>query len=208
MSNYLVHHGILGQKWGDRNGPPYPLGASSHSSSEKKEGTKGWSKEAKADNKKTVKTNAQPRRKELTPEQKAMINKALKIGAATIATGAAVYGGYKISGNPKVKQAISKGKTILKNEAIEYKNIMKKSAKESYKGFKEGLPEGSKGAGKTLGKAVAGGVTWMAGIEIADLMTNSAVTQTILTAYNDHVKKDNKVKTSYRNRGIDKDNDD
>ena len=23
--NYLSHHGVEGQKWGDRNGPPYPL---------------------------------------------------------------------------------------------------------------------------------------------------------------------------------------
>lgn len=28
-NEYLVHHGILGQKWGIRNGPPYPLGQSS-----------------------------------------------------------------------------------------------------------------------------------------------------------------------------------
>lgn len=35
-SNYLMHHGILGQKWGRRNGPPYPLDASEYSSSEKK----------------------------------------------------------------------------------------------------------------------------------------------------------------------------
>lgn len=27
-SNYLAHHGILGMKWGRKNGPPYPLGAS------------------------------------------------------------------------------------------------------------------------------------------------------------------------------------
>lgn len=27
----LSHHGIVGQKWGHRNGPPYPLGAESHS---------------------------------------------------------------------------------------------------------------------------------------------------------------------------------
>ena len=33
---YLKHHGILGQKWGKKNGPPYPLGASDHSTSEKK----------------------------------------------------------------------------------------------------------------------------------------------------------------------------
>ncbi len=37
---YLAHHGILGQKWGKRNGPPYPLGASDHSASEKKAGWK------------------------------------------------------------------------------------------------------------------------------------------------------------------------
>lgn len=34
----LQHHGILGMKWGHRNGPPYPLGASDHSASEKKAG--------------------------------------------------------------------------------------------------------------------------------------------------------------------------
>lgn len=31
----LSHHGITGQKWGHRNGPPYPLGASDHSAAEK-----------------------------------------------------------------------------------------------------------------------------------------------------------------------------
>lgn len=34
----LYHHGILGQKWGRKNGPPYPLGASDHSAAEKKAG--------------------------------------------------------------------------------------------------------------------------------------------------------------------------
>lgn len=41
LDEYLAHHGILGQKWGKRNGPPYPLGASDHSASEKKA---GWQK--------------------------------------------------------------------------------------------------------------------------------------------------------------------
>lgn len=37
----IWHNGILGQKWGKRNGPPYPLRAGDHSASEKKA---GWRK--------------------------------------------------------------------------------------------------------------------------------------------------------------------
>ena len=36
-SDHLEHHGILGQKWGDQNGPPYPLNPSQKSYSEKKQ---------------------------------------------------------------------------------------------------------------------------------------------------------------------------
>ena len=35
-AKYLAHHGIKGQKWGERNGPPYPLGASGRSAAERK----------------------------------------------------------------------------------------------------------------------------------------------------------------------------
>ena len=38
----LYHHGRLGQKWGRRNGPPYPLAASALSAAEKK--IAGWRK--------------------------------------------------------------------------------------------------------------------------------------------------------------------
>lgn len=38
---YLQHNGVLGQKWGVRNGPPYPLKANQHSASEKRA---GWQK--------------------------------------------------------------------------------------------------------------------------------------------------------------------
>ena len=35
ISSYLSHHGILGMHWGDRNGPPYPLGSDDYSSEQK-----------------------------------------------------------------------------------------------------------------------------------------------------------------------------
>lgn len=34
-TNVLIHHGILGQKWGKRNGPPYPLTGGAYTRSEK-----------------------------------------------------------------------------------------------------------------------------------------------------------------------------
>lgn len=47
--NYLEHHGILGMKWGVQNGPPYPLGASDHSASEKKAGWRDGLRRATTD---------------------------------------------------------------------------------------------------------------------------------------------------------------
>lgn len=78
MPSYLQHYGIPGQKWGKRNGPPYPLSEGNRSLSEKKASYK----EAK---------------KGLTDKQK----KAIIIGASVVATGLAAYGIYKCRNIPK-----------------------------------------------------------------------------------------------------------
>lgn len=51
----IYHHGILGMHWGKQNGPPYPLGASDHSASEKKA---GWRKSLGNSDKKAVRNVA------------------------------------------------------------------------------------------------------------------------------------------------------
>ena len=48
-TDHLEHHGIKGQSWGVRNGPPYPLKPSQHSAAEKKEGSSTASVNKKGD---------------------------------------------------------------------------------------------------------------------------------------------------------------
>lgn len=45
----IYHHGILGQKWGKKQGPPYPLDAGNHSAAERKA---GWKKSLDSGDKK------------------------------------------------------------------------------------------------------------------------------------------------------------
>lgn len=115
----LTHHGILGQKWGNRNGPPYPLDASDHSASEKKA---GWRKSLdkdgeKGDNKKQSK-DIDLKQKGLTDKQK----RAIKVGAALAATALIAYGGYKLKQSGKLDTLIEQGrqraKQLLGDDAI------------------------------------------------------------------------------------------
>ena len=99
-AEFLKHHGILGQKWGKVNGPPYPLGSDQHSTLEKKD---NWRKSLNgANNKKIYERHRSVERKKerrLNAEQKEKIKKAAIIGAAVVGTALVAYGGYKLYQN-------------------------------------------------------------------------------------------------------------
>lgn len=104
FKNELYHHGIRGQRWGERNGPPYPLKSSSHSSSEKKA---GWKKSLNSSNNKASgKHRVSKRKLKLSPKQK----KAIIAGAAAVGAGLTAYGLYKTGVLNNAKDYIRIGK--------------------------------------------------------------------------------------------------
>lgn len=81
--NSISHHGILGQKWGRLNGPPYPLSRSDLSASEKKADDK---------NRSIKETSSRKQKSRLSMKQKNAL-----VGAGVITANVlAIYGGYKL----------------------------------------------------------------------------------------------------------------
>lgn len=108
----LAHHGILGMKWGRKNGPPYPLGSEDHSAKEKKV---GWRKSLGGGRNEELYGKSSVSKKESKHKEKNQLHltdgqkKAIKIGAAVAATAIIAYGGYKLTRSPKVRALIVKG---------------------------------------------------------------------------------------------------
>ncbi len=110
---YLAHHGIEGQKWGKRNGPPYPLEPEDHSAAEKRandgvytQGVKQNRGEA-TDKKKQEAPNADiPEQKKGIDKKKLLIGAGIAAGALAIVGGATIGGVYYANNKETVDAAL------------------------------------------------------------------------------------------------------
>lgn len=98
----LYHHGILGQKWGKQNGPPYPLSGSDHSAAEKKA---GWRKSLSSNAKKAITMASGGARRTAKIGSRVVKNTIKTAGGAAKFAGKAALIGALAGGGPVVGAA-------------------------------------------------------------------------------------------------------
>ena len=113
-----MHHGILGQRWGRKNGPPYPLGASDHSASEKKA---GWRRSLDRNEKST----SLKEHKAMSSSTKKKIAVGAGIAASVLAAGVGAYYLNKsgaldslIKKGQKVGESVAKSSTVIEHKEV------------------------------------------------------------------------------------------
>lgn len=139
--NYLKHHGILGQKWHKRNGPPYPLDAADHSSSEKDAGYKKslngghneemYDRDSKKAEKKEAKEHSKAVKKKAKEYQKEM-NKLQEKEASYTNRAYEISKNYERINNKKLKDNTKRAEKWIKESKIleaKYDDIVKENNK-------------------------------------------------------------------------------
>ena len=103
IGGYLYHHGIQGQKWGVRNGPPYPLSAGNRSKAEKE-----------ASKKRNISSRDLSSQGGLTNKQK----KYIKTGAIVAGVALAAIGTAYLAKSGKLDTLINIGKKSISDDVL------------------------------------------------------------------------------------------
>lgn len=207
---YLAHHGILGQKWGKRNGPPYPIGSGGHSASEKKAGWRkslgGGRNEHLYDRKKTshqevkknthestlkTKNGSEKSKLNLTDKQKSNIKKGAIIASAVLGTAVGSYVLYKSGAANKLakvgREYLNKGA----DPATGFKTLKKPLGDASrLVQCNQGTVIGNPGRMMNCGNTVLANECIHRGLDVTSRTNSTGMTIPQMAAYFKGVKKD------------------